>query len=151
MQLPECVARQSGAMREIRMTGALSLRQVAQIVLTDHTERPGHADEGIPLCLDNPKIGRVYNAEVVGDRIAEDRPVFRHLRAQEMQNGSAELIVGRVAAVVGHVSMHQSPQALDRIEVRAVARNVMDLDPAPWSCQPLLNEDRVMIPGIVKK
>jgi hypothetical protein len=59
----------------------------------------------IPLCIDNPKIGRVYNAEVVGDRIAEDRPVFRHLHAQEMQNGSAELIVGRVAAVVGHVSM----------------------------------------------
>ena len=51
----------------------------------------------IPLCLDNPKIGRVYNAEVVGDRIAEDGPVFLHLHAQEMQNGSAELIVGRVA------------------------------------------------------
>ena len=36
---------------------------------------------GIPLYLDNPKIGRVYDAEVIGDRIAEDRPVFRHLLA----------------------------------------------------------------------
>ena len=39
---------------------------------------------GIPLCLENPKIGRAYDAEVVSDRIAEDRPVFRYLLAQEM-------------------------------------------------------------------
>ena len=38
----------------------------------------------IPLCLENPKIGRAYDAEVVSDRIAEDRPVFRYLLAQEM-------------------------------------------------------------------
>ena len=75
----------------------------------------------IPLRPENPKIGGVYNAEVVGDRIAEDGPVFRHLLPQEMQNGSAEVIVGRMGAVVGHVSMHQSPQALDRVKVRAVA------------------------------
>src|SRR5437588_12903770 len=93
----------------------------------------------IPLRPENPKIGGVYNAEVVGDRIAEDGPVFRHLLPQEMQNGSAEVIVGRMGTVVGHVSMHQSPQALDRIEVRAVARNVMQLDPAPRSRQPSLN------------
>src|SRR5947207_11006161 len=105
----------------------------------------------IPLRPENPKIGGVYNAEVVGDRIAEDGPVFRHLLPQEMQNGSAEVIVGRMGAVVGHVSMHQSPQALDRIEVRAVARNVMQLDPAPRSRQPSLNDHSVMVPGIVEK
>src|SRR5436309_14251729 len=60
-----------------------------------------------------------------------------------------EVIAGRMGAVVGHVSMHQSPQALDRIEVRAVARNVMQLDPAPRSRQPSLNDHSVMIPGIV--
>src|SRR5713101_6825663 len=63
----------------------------------------------IPLRLENPKIGRVDDAEIVGDRIAEDGPVFRHLHAQEMQNGSAEVVVARVASVVGHVAMHQSP------------------------------------------
>ena len=40
--------------------------------------------EGIPLCRENPKIGRVYDAEVVSDQIAEHRPVFRYLLAQEM-------------------------------------------------------------------
>ena len=63
----------------------------------------------IPLRLENPKIGGVDDAEIVGDRIAEDRPVFRYLLAQEMQNRTAELVVGRVAAVVGYVPMHQSP------------------------------------------
>ena len=45
---------------------------------------PPSAQYGIPLCLENPKIGRAYDAEVVSDRIAEDRPVFRYLLAQEM-------------------------------------------------------------------
>src|SRR2546423_8188678 len=76
---------------------------------------------------------------------------FGHLRAQEMENGSAEVIVGCVAAVVGHVSMHQSPQALDRVKVRAVARNVMHLDPAPGARQPCLNQHSMMVPGIVEK
>ena len=38
----------------------------------------------IPLRLENPKIGGIDDAEIVGDRIAEDRPVFRYLLAQEM-------------------------------------------------------------------
>ena len=63
----------------------------------------------IPLRLENPKIGRVDDAEIVGNRIAEDGPVFRHLHAQEMQNGSAEVVVARVASVVGHAAMHQPP------------------------------------------
>jgi hypothetical protein len=45
--------------------------------------------------------------------------------------------------------MHQPPQALDRIEVRAVARNVMHLDSASGSRQPCLNEHSMMVPGIV--
>ena len=47
-------------------------------------ERGDIAVTDIPLCLENPKIGRAYDAEVVSDRIAEDRPVFRYLLAQEM-------------------------------------------------------------------
>jgi hypothetical protein len=39
---------------------------------------------GIPLRLENPKIGGVDDAEIVGDRIAEDRPVSWYLLAQEM-------------------------------------------------------------------
>jgi hypothetical protein len=44
--------------------------------------------------------------KLVGYRIAEDSPVFRHLLAQEFQGGSAEVVVGRVAAVAGHVLVH---------------------------------------------
>src|SRR5215471_10206743 len=63
----------------------------------------------IPLRLEYPKIGRIDDAEIVGDRIAEDSPVFRHLLAQETQNGITEIVVGRVAPIVRHVSMHQPP------------------------------------------
>src|SRR5258708_14467734 len=105
----------------------------------------------IHLRLDNPKIGRVDDAEVIGDRIAEDGPVFRHLLAQEMQNGFAEVTVGRVAAIVGHVFVHQPPQALDWIKVRAIGRNKMKLDPASRLCQPFLNEKGVVVSVIVEK
>jgi hypothetical protein len=46
----------------------------------------------IPLPLEDPKIGRIDDAEIVGDRIAEDGPVFRHLLAQETQNGITEVV-----------------------------------------------------------
>ena len=64
---------------------------------------------GIPLRLEYPKIGRIDDAEIVANRIAEDDPVFRHLLAQETQNGVTEVVVGRVAPIVGHVSVHQPP------------------------------------------
>ena len=53
----------------------------------------------IPLRLEYPKIGRTDDAEVVGNRVAEDGPVFRHLLAQETQNGIAEVVVGRLAPI----------------------------------------------------
>ena len=63
----------------------------------------------IPLRLEYPKIGRIDDAEIIADRIAEDGPVFRHLLAQETQNGITEVVVGRVAPIVRHVSVHQPP------------------------------------------
>ena len=57
--------------------------------------------------LEYPKIGRIDDAEIIADRIAEDGPVFRHLLAQETQNGITEVVVGRVAPIVRHVSVHQ--------------------------------------------
>ena len=53
----------------------------------------------IPLRREYPKIGRTDDAEVVGNRVAEDGPVFRHLLAQETQNGIAEVVVGRLAPI----------------------------------------------------
>src|ERR1700719_2601679 len=105
----------------------------------------------IHLRPENPKFGGVDDAEIVGDRIAEDGPVLRHPLAQEVQHGLAEIVVGRVAPVVGDVLVHQPPQALDRIEMRAVAGNEMKPDPAPRPRQPLLHEPRMMVAGIVEK
>jgi hypothetical protein len=65
--------------------------------------------KNIPLCLENPKIGGVDDAEVVGDRIAEDGPVFRYLLTQEIQDGSAEIVVGRV------LSTKTWPQGIHRV------------------------------------
>ena len=68
-----------------------------------------------------------------------------------MQNGFTEVAVGRVAAIVGYVFVHQPPQALDWIKVRAIGRNKMKLDPASRLCQPFLNENGVVVSGIVEK
>ena len=57
----------------------------------------------------NPKIGGVDDAEIVRDRIAELSPAFRYFLAQEMEDSFAEVVVGRVAPIVGHVFMHQAP------------------------------------------
>ncbi len=70
----------------------------------------------------NPKIGRVDDAEIVGNRIAEDGPVFRHLHAQEMQNGSAEVVVARVASVVGHAAQLIPSSSSSNAFARRVSR-----------------------------
>src|SRR5262249_47592153 len=102
----------TSAIRSARVPGS---RKPPRIIPLQESLDPAPAsffvnrwNRGIHLRLENPKIGGVDDAEVVGDRIAEDSPVFRHLLAQEMQNRSAEVVIARVAPVVGHVFMHQS-------------------------------------------
>jgi hypothetical protein len=53
--------------------------------------------------------------------------------------------------VVGNVSMHQAPWPLDRIEVRAVARNECSLMRLTGPRQPLLHQSSVVIARIVEK
>ena len=49
------------------------------------------------------------------------------------------------------VSVHEAPQPLDRIEMRAIGRDEMQLDPAPGSSKPFLHQPGVMIARVVKK
>ena len=56
-----------------------------------------------------------------------------------------------VAFVVRDVSEHEAPQPLDRIEMRAIARNEMQLDPATGSREPFLHQLGVMIARVVDK
>jgi hypothetical protein len=63
----------------------------------------------IPRSRDDPKILGRDDAEVVGDRVAEVRPIARNLFAQETERRVGELRAGCIAFVVRNVSVHQAP------------------------------------------
>ena len=74
---------------------------------------------GIFTCIlgspHNPKFLWVDDAEIVGDRITEVRPVPGNFFTQETERRISELGACRVAFVVRDVSVHEAPQPLDRI------------------------------------
>ena len=69
--------------------------------------------------------------KLFGDKITEVRPVPRHCFTQETKRRIGELGACGVAFVVRDVSVHEAPQPLDRIEMRAIGRDEMQLNPAP--------------------
>src|SRR3954470_17586008 len=71
--------------------------------------------------------------------------------ASQKLHGFAEAVVSGMTSVVGHVLVHQSPEPLDRVQMRAVDRHEMAPDPPAWHGQPVLNRPGVMIAGIVQK
>jgi hypothetical protein len=56
-----------------------------------------------------------------------------------------------MAVVIARNFRTDRQKSLDRIEVWTVARNEVELDPASLSCQPFLNQDSMVIPGIIEK
>ena len=94
----------------------------------------------------NPKFLWADDAEIVGDRITEARPVPGNFFTQETERRISELGACCVAFVVRDVSVHEAPQPLDRIEMRAIGRDEMQLDPAPGSSKPFLHQPGVMSP-----
>src|SRR5450631_4715899 len=80
----------------------------------------------IPRLAQDPKISWVDDTEVVGDRIADEAPVFGHGFCQESHYGRLEVSECEVASVVGDVSVHDAPQPLDRVEMRAIGRHEME-------------------------
>src|SRR6516225_4669872 len=65
--------------------------------------------ESIPRSCHDPKVLGRDDAEVVGNRIAEVRPIARNLFAQEIERRVGEVRTSCVAFVVCNVSMHQAP------------------------------------------
>ena len=59
--------------------------------------------------LQNPKILVGYNAEVVGDLIAEVFPVFGDGFAEKPQYCVHKLLFCGIISVVGHVPVHDFP------------------------------------------
>src|SRR6202158_582682 len=97
----------------------------------------------ILVSLHNPKLLWVDDAEIVGDRITEVRPVPGNFFTQKTERRISELGACCVAFVVRDVSVHEAPQPLDRIQMRTIGRNEMQLDPAPRSSKPFLHQSGV--------
>ena len=84
----------------------------------------------IPLLLQNPKVLVGYDAEVVGDLVAEFCPFLRDGFTHKCKDGVGELLLTWVVAVVGNVLMQDSPKPLNRIEMRAIGWQLDQMDTA---------------------
>jgi hypothetical protein len=58
----------------------------------------------------------LQNAEVIGYFITEVAPVFRGGFSEEKQDGVGKLLLRWIEAVVGDVSVHDGPEALDGVQ-----------------------------------
>ena len=67
------------------------------------------AQLGIPRSRHNPKIARRYDAKVIGDRIAELRPVPGDRFAKKPEGGAGKFSVRGVASIMRHMLVHHAP------------------------------------------
>ena len=85
-------------------------------MLRNATLRPPGWPQQRPLSSPhNPKFLWVDDAEIVGDRITEVRPISGNFFTQKTERRISELGACCVAFVVRDVSVHEAPQPLDRI------------------------------------
>jgi len=105
----------------------------------------------IPRSRQNPKILWVDDAKIIGDGIAIGSPVFRNLLAQECQHCAAEAVELRVTSIVGDVFVHQSPEPLDGVQMRAIGWDEVQPDAAIGLGQPFLHQSRMVISGVIQK
>src|SRR5580700_985583 len=99
----------------------------------------------------NPKKLWIDDAEVVCDRIAEIRPPFGNLVAQERQNGVGKRMKITPGPVVSEMLVHDAPQPLYRVQMWTVAGNEVQLDPSAGLRKPLLDENGVVVARIVQE
>src|ERR1700677_4716925 len=104
------------------------------------------------LCSrDNPKILRRYHAKIVCDCAAIFGPVSGDVVSQETQGRFGKLLASAVGLVVGDILVHHAPEPLDRVQVRAVGGEEVQLDPASGPRQPFADEFGVMIACVVEE
>src|SRR5580693_9499791 len=99
----------------------------------------------------DPKKSWIDDAEVVCDRIAEIRPAFWNLVAQERQDGVGKLTKMAPGPVVSEWLVHDAPQPLYRVQMWTVAGDEVQLDPSAGLRKPLLNENGVVVARIVQE
>src|SRR6204780_2404155 len=105
----------------------------------------------IPRLGENPKIGAMDDAEIVGDSVAEPLPLSGHGMPEELDDLPAELGEGLVVPVVGDVFVHQGPQPFDGIEMGTVGRKEAQNDFAPGLRKPLLEAAGFVISRVSEK
>ena len=62
-------------------------------------------------------------------------PFFRNGFAKECEDRLCELLLCRVVAIVGDTLVHDRPQTLNGVKVRAIWRQLDEVDPALWPCK----------------
>src|ERR1017187_8867071 len=70
---------------------------------------PKRLNFSIPRSRHNPKILWIDDAEIVGDRITEVRPIPGNCFTQETERRIGELGASCVAFIVRDVSVHEAP------------------------------------------
>ncbi len=76
-------------------------------------------------------------------------PVSGDILFQESGHGVTKFIESSVTSVVGNVSVHQPPQALDGVQMRTISRDEVEFDPPPRLGQPVADQFGVMVTGVV--
>src|ERR1035437_4258065 len=75
-----------------------------------HVHQDGGAGKsGIPRSRHDPKILGIDDAEIVGDRITEVRPIPRNFFTQETERRIGELGASRVGFIVRDMLVHHAP------------------------------------------
>ena len=73
-------------------------------------------------------MGGADYAEIVCDRISDFSPSTGDFGAQEVEHRVGEFAIGGIGPVVGQRLVHHGPQPLDRVQMRAVGGDEMQLD-----------------------
>src|SRR6202030_4175595 len=105
----------------------------------------------IPRSGQNPKILGRDDTEVIRYLITIDVPFSGHLLTQKGEDRRFEVGECLMTSVVGDMLVHQAPKPLDRIQMRAIGGNEVEVYPALRSCQPSLHQFGVVVAGIVQK
>ena len=91
--------------RDTRRAGEAQLPVLERMCLINRD----HPKETIPRSRHNPKILRIDDAEIVGDRITEVRQIPRNFFTQETERRIGELGASRVGFMVRDMLVHHAP------------------------------------------
>src|SRR5215467_1366142 len=83
--------------------------------------------------------------------VTESHSPAQFLGTVSRRNPSGEISACGVARVVCHMLVHKPPEPFDRVQVRAIRRNEMQLNPPTGLSQPLLHQPSMVITSIVEK